>query len=82
MFDREILVAFEPSTCCRRVPTCRRVDIRADCFNGSYARSKLGTRADLIGPYDQCGAKAMGQDELRIISKRAVDLNERISATR
>jgi hypothetical protein len=34
----------------------------------------------LIGPYDQRGAKAMGPDELRIISKLAVDLNERIPA--
>src|SRR5262245_39541741 len=81
-FNRESLVAFEPSTCRRRVAACRVVHIRTGCFNCSYARDKLRSRGIVVAPYNYRCTQTMGENELRVVSQHAVDLVERIAATR
>ena len=81
-FNCESLIAFEPSTCRGRVTTCGVVYVRTVCFNGGYARNKLRSRGIVVATYDYCRTQAMGENELRIISKHAVDLDGGISAAR
>src|SRR5262249_41635531 len=81
MFDRESLIAFEPRTCRRRVPTCGIVWVRAVRFKGTYTRDEIRARGIVVAPYNDCCTQAMGDNVFRIVRKHAVDLNERVAVT-
>jgi hypothetical protein len=79
-FGRESLVAVEPCTCCGRVTTCRLVHVRTLRFNGGYARNNLGSPGVTIGANDECGTQAVAEDELGIVGKYMLNVDEGIPA--
>jgi hypothetical protein len=56
------------------------VFVRAIFFNGGYAHNKFGSRGIMISTYDQCSTETISEDELRIVSEQAIDLDQGIAA--
>jgi hypothetical protein len=81
-FDRESLIAVEPSTRRGRVTTCGVVHVCALRFDGGHACNKSRSRSVIAGAHDQCGAQAMAEDELGVVGKYLVNLDGGIPAIR
>src|SRR5215510_5183932 len=81
-FDRERLVAFEPSACCGRMTTSGIVDIRTHCFQRYHAFNKFRSCGDVVGAHNDGSTQTVSGDKLRVVRKNMVNLVRRLSTTR
>src|SRR5262245_25881050 len=81
-FDRERLVAFEPSACRGPMTTSEIVDIRAHCFERHHAFNKFRSCGDIVGAHNDGSTQTMSGDKLRVVRKNMVNVVRRLPTIR